>query len=247
MMDDTERRRAEPAHSELNRRLEAASRGLVGIVTAIGHEMRTPLRTIGSFAQILEYEHGVELSAPGRDAVRRIVRADRRMERLIDALLDLSRLTRRPLCVEPVALSEIADEVVADLREADPERAVEVAVTPGMTAEADPSLTHTLLENLLGNAWKFTRRRAVAHIEVGRLEGGEEVYYVRDDGAGFDQRYTGRLFNAFERLHDEADFDGTGVGLASVQRIVERHGGRVWAEGAVDEGATFYFTLAPGA
>jgi PAS domain S-box-containing protein len=248
MMDDTERRRAEAAQNELNRRLEAANRELVGIVNSIAHDLRTPLRTIGSFAQILEYEHGAELSAPGRDAVRRIVRADRRMERLIDALLDLSRLTRRPLCVEPVALSEIADEVVADLREADPERAVEVAVTPGMTAEADPSLTHTLLENLLGNAWKFTRRRAVAHIEVGRLEGGgEEVYYVRDDGAGFDQRYTGRLFNAFERLHDEADFDGTGVGLASVQRIVERHGGRVWAEGAVDEGATFYFTLAPGA
>jgi PAS domain S-box-containing protein len=246
MVDDTERRRAEAAQAELNQKLEAANRELVGIVNSIAHDLRTPLRTIGSFAQILESEHYAELSAPGRDAVRRIVRADGRLERLIDALLDLSGLTRRPLRMEPVALSEIADEVVTELREADPERAVKVVVAPGMKTVADPSLAHTVLENLLGNAWKFTRRREVAHIEVGRLgDHGEDVYFVRDDGAGFDQRYADRLFTAFERLHDEADFDGTGVGLASVQRIVDRHGGRVWAEGRVGEGATFYFTLAP--
>ena len=245
MMDDTERQRAEAEQFELNRRLEAANRELVGIVNSLAHDLRTPLRTIGSFAQILEYEHSAELSAPGRDAVRRIVRADGRMERLIDALLDLSGLTRRPLRTEPVALSEIADEVVADLREADPRRVVKVKVTPEMKTVADPSLVHTALENLISNSWKFTRRRKVGHIEVGHTDqNGEDVFFVRDDGAGFDQRYADRLFTAFERLHDEADFDGTGVGLASVQRIVERHGGRVWAEGRVGEGATFYFTLA---
>jgi PAS domain S-box-containing protein len=248
MMDDTERRRAEAEQLELNRRLEAANRELVGIVNSIAHDLRTPLRTIGSFAQILEQEHDAELSAPGRDAVRRIIRADGRLERLIDALLDLSGLTRRPLRMEPVALSDIADEVVGDLREADPGRVVEVTVAPGMKTVADPSLTHVVLENLLGNAWKFTQRRAKAHIEIGHTEEhGEDVYFVQDDGAGFDQRYADRLFRPFERLHDEADFDGTGVGLASVQRIVERHGGRVWAEGRVGEGATFFFTLAPSA
>jgi light-regulated signal transduction histidine kinase (bacteriophytochrome) len=245
MVDDTERRRAEAEQTELNRRLEAANRELVGIVNSMAHDLRTPVRTIGSFAQILECEHGAELSAPGRDAVRRIVRANGRMERLIDALLDLSGLTHRPMHVEPVEISEIAAEVVTELREAAPERVVEVTVAPGMKAVADRIMVHSLLENLIGNSWKFTARRPEAHVEVGRLAGGEEVFYVRDDGVGFDQRYAGRLFTAFERLHDEADFEGTGIGLVTVQRIVERHGGRAWAEGETGAGATFYFTLSP--
>ena len=245
MVDDTERLRAEAEQIELNRQLEAANRELHGFVHSIAHDLRAPLRTIGSFAQILESEHCAELSDDGCDAIRRILRANGRMERLIEALLDLSGLTHRPLREEPVVLSAVADEVVADLRDAQPGRTVEVAIEPSLKVVADPSLVRILLENLIGNAWKFTARRDVAHIEVGRTDaGGETAYFVRDDGVGFDQQYAGRLFTAFERLHDDAEFGGTGIGLATVQRIVERHGGRAWAEGKVGEGATVYFTLA---
>jgi PAS domain S-box-containing protein len=245
MVDDTERLRAEAEQLDLNRQLEAANRELHGFVHSIAHDLRAPLRTIGSFAQILESEHCAELTDDGCDAIRRILRANGRMERLIEALLDLSGLTHRPLREETVSLSTVADEVVADLRDAQPGRTVEVEIEPGLEVVADPSLVRILLENLLGNAWKFTARRDVAHIEVGRTgAGGETAYFVRDDGVGFDQQYAGRLFTAFERLHDDAEFGGTGIGLATVQRIVERHGGRVWAEGRVGEGATVYFTLA---
>jgi PAS domain S-box-containing protein len=247
MTDDTERLRAEAEQRELNRQLEAANRELHGFVNSIAHDLRAPLRTIGSFAQILESEHCAELSDDGCDAVRRIVRANGRMERLIEALLDLSGLTHRPLREEPLDLSDVAREVIADLRDGEPGRTVEIAVEPGLDAVADPALVRILLENLLGNAWKFTRPRETAHIAVGReTKGGEVAYYVRDDGVGFDPHYSGRLFTAFERLHNEAEFPGTGIGLATVQRIAERHGGRVWAEGAVEEGATFYFTLDAG-
>lgn len=246
MMDDTERRRAEAEQLELNRRLEAANQELVGMVNSMAHDLRTPLRTIGSFAQILMEEHCDELDDDACDSVRRIIRANGRMERLIDSLLDLSRLTHRPLRLEPVDLGAIAGEVVEELRESEPGRVVEVTIAPELGADADLSLAHILLENLIGNAWKFTQRQEAAHIEVGRTRGEDgDIYFVRDDGAGFDQQYAGRLFAAFERLHDDADFGGTGIGLASVQRIVERHGGRVWAEGRVGEGATFFFTLSP--
>jgi PAS domain S-box-containing protein len=258
MMDDTERRRAEDALRELNMsleqridertmQLEAANRELNGFVNSVAHDLRGPLRTIGSFGQILEVEHYAELSDEGRDAVRRIVRANGRMERLIDALLDLSGLTRQPLRVGPTDLSGIAGEVLRDLHEAHPERQVEAVVAPGLQAAADPALVRLLLENLLGNAWKFTARREVAHIEFGcDRAGAEEVYYVRDDGAGFDHRYAKRLFRPFERLHADTEFEGTGIGLATVSRVAERHGGRCWAKGKVGEGATFYFTLEPG-
>jgi PAS domain S-box-containing protein len=258
MADETERRRAEAALRELNvgleqridertMQLEAANRELSGFVNSVAHDLRGPLRTIGSFAQILEYEHYAELSDGGRDAVRRIVRANGRMERLIEALLDLSGLTHRPLHIARIDLAEIAGDVAADLCENEPGRRVEVVIQEGLETTADPSLARILLENLLGNAWKFSARREVAHIEVGRTEGEKSrAYFVRDDGAGFDQRYAGRLFKAFERLHDDTEFGGTGIGLATVQRIAERHGGRAWAEGAVDQGATFYFTLPGG-
>jgi PAS domain S-box-containing protein len=248
MADDTERLRAEAEQLELNRQLEAANRELHGFVNSIAHDLRGPLRTIGSFAQILESEHGAELSDDGCDAIRRILRANGRMERLIESLLDLSGLTHRPLREEPIDLSELAHEVIRDLRDGEPGRAVEVTVEPGLAAVADPSLARILLENLLGNAWKFTRPRDVAHIAVGsETQGRDVVYYVRDDGVGFDPDYSGRLFTAFERLHNEADFPGTGIGLATVQRIAERHGGRAWAEGTVGEGAAFYFTLGSNA
>ena len=259
MADETVHRRMEAALLELNTsleqridertmQLEAANRELSGFVNSVAHDLRGPLRTIGSFAQILEFEHYAELSGGGRDAVRRIVRANGRMERLIEALLDLSGLTHRPLHIARIDLSQIARDVVADLRESDPDRKVDVVIQDGLNAAADPSLARILLENLLGNAWKFSSRREIAHIEVGRADADEaRAYFVRDDGAGFDQRYANRLFRAFERLHDDTEFGGTGIGLATVQRITERHGGRAWAEGALGEGAAFFFTLSDGA
>jgi PAS domain S-box-containing protein len=255
MADDTERRSAEEALLELNahleqriaartRQLEAANRELRSFVDCMAHDLRGPLRTIGSFGQILEAEHHEQLDDEGRDAVRRIVRANGRMERLIEALLDLSGLVHNPLRVETLDLSVIAGEVLADLQAADPDRRVEVTIPDGMHARLDPKLALILLESLLGNAWKFSSRRDLAHIGMGSSESGpERVFWVRDDGAGFDQRYVGRLFKPFERLHADAEFAGAGTGLATVQRIVERHGGRTWAEGETGEGASFYFAL----
>jgi light-regulated signal transduction histidine kinase (bacteriophytochrome) len=212
----------------------------------VAHDLRGPLRTIGSFGQILQMEHAERLDEEGRDAVGRIVRANARMARLIDALLDLSGLTYLPLHAEPVDLSGLAVAVLEELREGDPERSVEWTVGKGMTAVADPDLARILLDNLLGNAWKFTSEREVAHIDVGAEScDGDPVYFVQDDGAGFDPTYASRLFVAFERLHDANEFPGVGIGLATVHRIVERHGGRVWAEGEPGKGARFSFTLPP--
>ena len=255
MVDDTERKRAEDALLELNthleqriadrtRQLEAANGELRGFVNCVAHDLRGPLRTIGSFAQILEFEHYAQLDEEGRDAVRRIVRANGRMERLIEALLELSGLAHTPLRAEVIDLSVVARDVVADLRATHPDREVEVTIPDGLRARLDPTLALILIENLLANAWKFTSRRHLAHVEMGSSDDGPEtVFWVRDDGAGFDQQYVGRLFQPFEQLHADADFAGTGIGLATVQRIVERHGGRTWAEGSVGEGATFYFAL----
>jgi len=166
------------------------------------------------------------------------------MGQLIDDLLMLSRVTRREMVREKVDLSALARDTLADLREAEPERAVDAAVADGLVANGDPALLRIVLQNLLANAWKFTSRKPEAHIEVGvDRRDGVAAYYVRDDGAGFDATYVDKLFTPFQRLHTAAEFPGTGIGLATVKRIVRRHGGTVWAEGAVDSGATIYFTL----
>jgi light-regulated signal transduction histidine kinase (bacteriophytochrome) len=164
---------------------------------------------------------------------------------LIDALLDLARLSRNQIERRPMDLSQLANGVIAELRRAEPGRRVQVAIDPGLRVNADAGLMRVLLDNLIGNAWKFTRKRCDPRIEFRAIQngGGVTTYLIRDNGAGFDMAYANKLFGAFQRLHDMNDFEGTGIGLATVQRIVRRHGGRVWAEGGVNEGATFYFTL----
>jgi light-regulated signal transduction histidine kinase (bacteriophytochrome) len=189
-------------------------------------------------------DYADELDDEGRDYLRRVRAGAGRMGELIDALLSLSRLTRGEMRSETVDLSAMAGEISDDLRRAHPKREVEVQITLGLAANGDARLLKVALENLLGNAWKFTSEETHAKIEFGAARyDGTTAYYVRDNGVGFDQAYAGKLFGAFQRLHGADEFEGTGIGLATVQRVVHRHGGRIWAEGEEGRGATFYFTL----
>jgi signal transduction histidine kinase len=200
------------------------------------------LRSIEGFSQILLEDYARGLDEEARGYLGRVRAASRRMATLIDDLLDLSRVTRSALARRSVDLSAIASEVAAELRKSRPGREVEFVISDGLTANADPRLLRIALENLLGNAFKFTEKQPRAVVEFGVTD-GSPVYYVRDNGVGFDMAYAAKLFGAFQRLHPSEDFEGTGIGLATVQRIVQRHGGMVWAEGEVGKGATFYFTL----
>lgn len=252
--DATERLRAEAQVQSLNRTLEArvalrtrelrqASEELEAFSYGVSHDLRAPLRAIDGFARLLgeRYQHAIDDN--GRDYLARIHAATARMGELIDALLQVSRVSRGELRHEPVDLSRMAQDIATDQRNADPARDVVVSVAPGMEAVGDPGLLRTLLENLLDNAWKFTRGRERARIEVGRQA---DAFFVRDNGAGFPQAQAGRLFRPFQRLHGEQEFPGHGIGLASAKRIVERHGGSVRAEGVEGSGATFWFTLPAG-
>ena len=193
---------------------------------------------------MLGRKYGERLDETGQDYLQRVQRASRRMGELIDDLLQLSRVSRIELIRETVDLSRVAREVLDDLQARAPERSVAIEVQAGIMAHADSRLIRAVLENLLGNAWKFTVRQNRARIEFGRREiDGRMVYFVRDNGAGFDMQYSDKLFGAFQRLHRAEEFEGTGIGLATVQRIVSRHGGSVWAEAEVDKGATFFFVL----
>ncbi|ABG03278.1 histidine kinase [Rubrobacter xylanophilus DSM 9941] len=233
------------------RKLEEANRELEAFSYSVSHDLRAPLRSIEGFSQILLEDYGERLDAEGRDYLNRVRRASQRMALLIDALLGLSRLGRREVRLARVDLSRMAREIVEELRQREPGREVEVRVEDGLEATADPGLVKVALENLLGNAWKFTAREERAVIEFGRAvrerEPGRPLscYYVRDNGVGFDMAYAGKLFGPFQRLHTEEEFEGTGVGLATVWRVVRRHGGVIWAEAAEGEGAAFYFTLSP--
>jgi len=225
--------------------LEAANRELEAFSYAVSHDLRAPLRSMSGFAHALMEDYGKGLDEEGRHYLSRIDAAAGRMGHLIDAMLLLSRLSRAEMQRVRVDLSRMATEVVGELREAHGRDGVEAVIAPGLVTEGDPELIRLVLTNLLGNAWKFTGRTPEARVEFGGGEkrGPKRVYYVRDNGMGFDMTYVDRLFTPFQRLHTVEDFGGTGIGLATVRRIVRRHGGDVWAEGAPGRGATFSFTL----
>ncbi len=250
-----ERRRVEQEVRQLNAELEgrvrqrtaelqAANEELEAFVYSVSHDLRAPLRGMDGFSQALLEDYGGRLDATATDYVQRVRGAAERMGELIEDLLELSRITRADMKRQTVDLSEMARSVASALEQAEPERAMEFSVRDGLVAEADASLMRSVLENLVGNAWKFTSGRPQARVEFGRIETeAGPAFFVRDNGAGFDMRYAGKLFGAFQRLHSAREFPGTGIGLATVRRIIRRHGGRIWAEGAVGKGATFYFTL----
>jgi signal transduction histidine kinase len=224
--------------------LESTARELESFTYSVSHDLRAPIRVVEGFARILQEDYGERLDALGHEHLQRVLSAAARMSRMVDALLGLSRLSGQPLAPEEVDLSWLADTVVEELREHDPQRRVAVQVQPGMRVDGDRTLLRVMLENLLGNAWKYSARRSEARIRFSRAgTGAEAVYCVADDGEGFDMRHAERLFGVFQRLHADHEFPGTGVGLATVQRIVRRHGGRIWAESEPGEGARFYFTL----
>ena len=210
----------------------------------VSHDLRAPIRVVEGFARILKEDYGRLLDRIGNDHLDRVLSAAARMNSMIDALLSLSQLSTQPLQRQPVNLSQLALYVVDDLRRASPERQVALHVQPGLVTQGDPTLLRMALENLLGNAWKYSSKNPHAEIAFERVEHeGRTAYVVRDNGAGFDMRFADRLFGVFQRLHSAGDFQGTGVGLASVRRIVRRHGGEIWAESEVGHGARFYFTL----
>ncbi|MBL9086084.1 MAG: PAS domain S-box protein, partial [Planctomycetia bacterium] len=238
-------------NTELARRntaLDAANRELDAFAYSVSHDLRAPLRSIDGFSQALAEDCKDRLPPEGEDALRRVRAATQRMGRLIDDLLQLARITRSDARREPVDLSAIAREVLAELAAADRERVVAIDVEDGCAALADPRLVRVVLENLLGNAWKFTSRTPEPRIAFGRdVDPAGPHFYVRDNGVGFDMAYAHKLFGAFQRLHAQHEFPGTGIGLATVQRVVRLHGGRVRASSAPGEGAVFRFTLAPEA
>src|SRR2546422_5813771 len=224
--------------------LLAANQELDAFAYSVSHDLRAPLRSIDGFSHGLLEDYAAQLDQAGQDSLHRVRAASQRMATLIDDLLKLARVTRAEMRTELVDLSGMARDIVAELQRATPERRVEFAITPGLEARGDPRLLRVALDNLLRNGWKYTAKQARPQGEFASTNvNGERAFLVRDNGAGFDMKYADKLFGVFQRLHSAAEFEGTGVGLATVRRIITRHGGRIWAEGAVDRGATFYFTL----
>lgn len=250
-----QRRKAEEEVRRLNADLEervrqrtaelgAANKDLQTFASAVSHDLRAPLRAIGGFSQLLAVDLGDKLDARGRNYLNKVQFEIDRMGRLIDALLQLSSATSGELRREPVNLSQLATEVEADLRREQPNRPLDFTIAPSLVGQGDPVLLRAVLRNLLGNAWKFTSKCPQARIQFGQLQqDGKPTYFVSDNGAGFDTGRAGKLFTPFHRLHDPREFPGTGIGLATVQQIIRRHGGTVWAKSGAGQGATFYFTL----
>lgn len=229
---------------ERTMQLEAANHELEAFSYSVAHDLRAPLRSIDGFSQALLEDYHDRLDAIGQDFLRRVRAASQRMAELIDDLLELSRVTRVAMESEAVNLSRLAEQILQELQQRDPNRRVEVTVSEDMKVTGDARLLRLVLANLLENAWKFTGSCAQARIELGmQSHHGGTVFFVRDNGVGFDMAYVDKLFAPFQRLHGAAEFPGTGIGLATVQRIIHRHGGRVWAEGAVGQGAAFFLSL----
>lgn len=242
--DITARKRLQQELADAKNATEAANRELESFSYSVAHDLRAPLRSIDGFGQLLLDECAANLGDTGRRYLNLVRESTQRMGQLIDDLLQLSRVTRSELARETVDLSALATATLARLHASTPQRSVEVRIEPGLVDSADPRLLAVVLDNLLGNAWKYSSKRADAVIEFGACHNDRERrYFVRDNGAGFDMAYAHKLFGAFERLHSAREFEGNGIGLATVRRIVERHGGSVSAESRVGAGATFYFTL----
>jgi len=227
---------------------DAANRELEAFSYSVAHDLRAPLRSIDGFSQAIQEDNGPQLDDEGRSNLARVRAAAQRMGYLIDALLSLASVSRAEVRSESVSLTHLAHAIAERMREAEPERQIEIVVQQGLAVEGDAKLLGAVLENLLGNAWKFTSKSSNARVAVGLTsKAGKPTYFVRDNGAGFDMAYADKLFGAFQRLHTVSEFPGTGIGLATVQRIVRMHGGHAWAEGEVGRGATFFFTLGQGA
>jgi len=224
--------------------LLAANTELDAFAYSVSHDLRAPLRSIDGFSQVLLEDFATQLGDAGRDSLHRVRAASQRMATLIDDLLKLARVTRTEMRTERVDLSAVARDIVGDIQRATPDRQVEFTIAPGLEAEGDARLLRVVLDNLLRNGWKYTGKQPQPRVAFTAVdENGSRVFVVKDNGAGFDMQYADKLFGVFQRLHSAAEFEGTGVGLATVRRIITRHGGRIWAEGVVDQGATFYFTL----
>jgi light-regulated signal transduction histidine kinase (bacteriophytochrome) len=242
-------------NTELERRIQDRTRALAhanaeleAFAYAVSHDLRAPLRAMDGFSKALLDDYGEQLDENGHHYLERVRAGAVRMGNLIDGILQLSRLSRRPFERVPIDISALASEVLADLRSAEPDREVEVEVEDGLHAETDLGLVRSVLQNLLSNAYKFTSKTESPRIRFGAVEqDGVPVYFVADNGAGFDMAHADKLFHPFHRLHRESEFPGDGVGLATVARAIHRHGGVIWAHGAVNEGATFHFSLTPGA
>ncbi len=223
--------------------LEAANRELEAFSYSVSHDLRAPLRHIAGYGLALREDYGGQLDTQALEYLERMNASARRMEHLIEAMLNLSRLGQGDVMRVSIDMSAMAREIVAELQEAEPDRNAVIAIADGIAANGDPHLMRIVLENLLGNAWKYTNRSLLAEIEFGVLAGGQPVFFVRDNGAGFDMAFADRLFGPFQRLHRDDEFAGTGIGLATVRRIINRHRGRIWAESAPGAGATFYFSI----
>jgi signal transduction histidine kinase len=227
--------------------LAAMNSELEAFAYSVSHDLRAPLRAIEGFSQALLEDCPAKLNEQERDYLGRISAEARRMAQLIDDLLALSRVTRAEMQTERVSITDAANDVVEQMRASEPERRVVVEVAEGLTASGDPRLLRQALENLLSNAWKFTGKASDARIVIGATEvDGKQAFFVRDNGAGFDTSYASKIFTPFQRLHSMKEFPGTGVGLSTVMRIVQRHGGRIWFESEVGQGTTFFFTLGTG-
>ena len=245
VQDISDSKKLELEIKERNHALNLANQELEAFSYSVSHDLRAPLRAIDGFSQALLEDSGAVLNDESKNHLERIRFGVQRMGDLIDAVINLAKISRASMVITKVDISQLVQEIIEDLRHMEPQRKVEVKVQPDLVTDADSVLLKITMENLLGNAWKYTSKKPVAHIEFGQTGQNTKVkiYYVKDDGVGFDMAYAGKLFAPFQRLHAQSEFSGTGVGLASVKRVIQRHGGTIWVESKPDEGTTFFFTL----